>query len=268
MATLLKLALAQVTGSPDPGKNLENAKVFAERAAARGAHFIIFPEMFMAIPRKSSPLTNVAESVDGPFVTALGKIAKANNLYLIAGVWEKIPGKRRVRNVAVMLSPEGNLLTAYRKLHLFDALNVRESDTMIPGKDPSDIISVNGFNIGLAICYDLRFPELFRDLAFRGANLIIIPSAWYGGILKEAHWLTLLRSRAIENTAYIVGVNLTGPPFCGRSAVIDPFGISRTEAGETPELLMSEIESGRVDEVRAKLPVLQHCRTGIFEGGL
>lgn len=137
---------------------------------------------------------------------------------------------------------------------------------MIAGKEPPEVVPVNDFKIATAICYDLRFPELFRDLAFRGADLVIIPSAWYSGPLKEDHWLTLLRARAIENTSYVAGVNLAGSDFCGRSAVFDPFGIPKAEAGEGTELLVVELEHSRLSEVRSKLPVLQHCRTGIFEG--
>ena len=264
MSQFLKLALAQVAGSPDPEENLETARQLAAEASAAGADVIVFPEMFMALPPPSSSLAGIAEPLDGPFVTALGHMARHHGIYLAAGMWEHAAGCDRVYNTAVMLSPDGRPLTAYRKLHLFDALNVRESDRMMAGNDLPEIIDVKGLKLGLAICYDLRFPELFRELVFRGADLILIPSAWYAGPVKEEQWATLLRARAIENTVYVAGINLTGSVFSGRTAAFDPFGILKAEAGEGPELLMVRIESGRVRSIRDRLPSLKHYRSDVF----
>jgi predicted amidohydrolase len=118
--------------------------------------------------------------------------------------------------------------------------------------------------MGLAICYDLRFPELFRDLALRGADAVVVPSAWYAGPLKEEHWLTLLQARAIENTMYVGGANLCGPPFAARSAVFDPFGVMLAGAGEGEALVSAQLNRGRIDEVRTKLPSLTHVRRDLF----
>jgi predicted amidohydrolase len=254
----MKIALAQVLGSPVPDENRETARSLAVEASKHGAEMLIFPEMFMALPRKTSPPSAVAEPIDGPFVSSLGTFAKEHSLHIIVGVWEKVPGEERVNNAAIILSPEGKTLAVYRKLHLFDALNVRESETMVAGDALPPVIPVNDFNIGLAICYDLRFPELFRYLALQGADLIIILSAWYAGPLKEDHWLTLLRARAIENTCYVAGVNLTGSAFFGRSAVFDPFGVPVADAGEGAKLLIAQVDGDRVAEVRTKLPTLKH----------
>ena len=121
-----------------------------------------------------------------------------------------------------------------------------------------------GVTVGAAICYDLRFPELFRHLARQQADLVIIPSAWYAGTLKEEHWLTLLRARAIENTCYAAGVNQVGSAFCGRSAVFDPFGAQIADAGEGTKLVCVRIEKDRIAEVRSKLPALSHIRRDLF----
>ncbi len=264
MSHSLKLAIAQVAGDHNPEDNLAAARNLVAEASDRGAEFIVFPEMFMALPRKWGSPAKFAEPVDGPFAESLGKLAAEYNLHIVAGMWEKVPGSTLVKNTAVMLSPEGRIITAYQKIHLFDALNVRESDMMIPGNDLPVISEIKGFHVGLAICYDLRFPEMFRNLAHKGADLVIIPSAWYAGLIKEDQWLTLLRARAIENTLYVAGVNQAGPVFCGRSSVFDPFGIPKAGAGEGPELLVVEIESGRISEVRSKLPSLKHCRPELF----
>ncbi len=265
MTHSLKLALAQVAGTHVPEDNLALARNLVAEASAQGSGIIVFPEMFMGLPRKWGSPADLAEPVDGHFAESLGKLAEEYNLYIIAGLWEKVPETSLVRNAVIMLSPEGKTITVYRKLHLFDALSIRESDTMLPGNELPAISEIKGFNVGLAICYDLRFPELFRDLAHRGADLVIIPSAWYAGLIKEDHWLTLLRARAIENTFYVAGVNLTGPIFCGRSSVFDPFGILKAGAGEGPELLIVKIDSERLNEVRSKLPTLKHCRPELFQ---
>ncbi|GAK54998.1 hypothetical protein U27_01829 [Candidatus Vecturithrix granuli] len=259
----MKLALAQLPISPNPEDNIAAAQRFATTASEQNATILAFPEMFMALPRKNVALATVAEPLDGPFVTALQDLARKHHLYVVAGVWERIPQEERVGNVIVMLSPQGELLTAYRKLHLFDALNVRESDTMIAGKTLPEVIPVADFKIGLAICYDLRFPELFRYLAFQGANAILLPSAWYAGTLKEDHWLTLLRARAIENTCYVAAVNAISSSFCGRSAAFDPFGVQIADAGEQEQILIVELQAERLHNVRAKLPVLAHVRSDL-----
>ncbi len=260
MKRTMPIALAQAKASPDPGLNLETARDWTCEAARRGARIIVFPEMFMALPKKDAPLSATAEPLDGSFVTALAGMAKENNLWLAAGVWERIPDSDRVHNAAVLLSPSGKLSTAYRKLHLFDGLGIRESDRMAPGDALPEIVEAEGLRIGLSICYDLRFPELFRYLSDLGVDLILVPSAWYAGPLKEDHWLTLLKARAIENTCYVAGANLAGGPFSARSAVIDPFGVALADGGEAPGLVFAEIDPERIGAVRENLPALNHRR--------
>jgi len=135
---------------------------------------------------------------------------------------------------------------------------------MVGGDEPPPIFTLNGIRIGLAICYDLRFPELFRYLAHQGVQISIVPAAWYAGNLKEDHWLTLLRARAIENTMYVGGCNLCDPPFAARSAIFDPFGVILAEAGESEKLMTAVVEVSRVREVRTKLPSLSHCKLSVF----
>jgi deaminated glutathione amidase len=260
----LSIALAQVEGSPVPAENLATANQMVAEAAARKADLIVFPEMFMALPEQGRSLDEVAEPLDGPFINSLASLASKYGLHIGAGFWETVPGDHRVYNTAVILSPEGKLLDCYRKVHLFDALSIRESDRMIPGNALPPLFTINEVRVGLAICYDLRFPELFRYLAIRGADLILLPSAWYAGPLKEEHWLTLLKARAIENTVYMAGANLTRGAFSGRSAIFDPFGVLIAGTGESPGLVMGEVDIDRVKEVRAKLPSLEHCRTELF----
>jgi predicted amidohydrolase len=137
---------------------------------------------------------------------------------------------------------------------------------MVPSNSLPPVIEIAGIRVGFAICYDLRFPELFRYLSGQEAQLIIIPSAWYQGPMKEDHWLNLLRARAIENTIYVAGCNLTGPSFCGRSSLFDPFGVQLVSAGEEETLLLGKINANRIDIVRQKLPCLLNRCSDLLPG--
>jgi len=265
MNSALTIALAQTGVSRLPHENLQTARRYMQQAAAQGADLIAFPEMFMARPQEGVALTTVAEPLDGPFVSTLGTMAVEYGIAVICGLWETVPGETdRAANVVVALGADGTLLARYNKVHLFDALSVRESDLMLGGDTPPPVFCLKEVQVGLAICYDLRFPELFRDLALRGAEAVIVPSAWYAGPMKEEQWLTLLQARAIENTMYVGGANLCGAPFAARSAVFDPFGVMLAGSGEGEALISSRIERARVEEVRAKLPSLTHTRSGLF----
>jgi predicted amidohydrolase len=265
MKPSLNIALAQTTVSTSPEENLRTAGQWISQASGRGADLVVFPEMFMARPRQDIALAQVAEPLDGPFNAKLSALAREHSIAVICGVWESVEGDtKRAANVVIALGPDGRLLARYNKIHLFDALSVRESDQMTGGNTPPPLFSLNNVQLGLAICYDLRFPELFRNLALRGADAVIVPSAWYAGPLKEDHWLTLLRARAIENTMYVCGANLAGAPFSARSAIFDPFGAPVAGSGEDETLVCGQIQQARVEGVRAKLPALTHLRKGLF----
>jgi predicted amidohydrolase len=260
MTNRLTLALAQLETTPDPAANLASAETVARKAAAGGADLVVLPEMFMGMPLPDRPPAVIAAEDDGAFLRGIGALAADTGVFITAGCWESGPDDRRVYNTAYTVSPDGANVAAYRKLHLFDALNVRESDTMAPGNALPPLVTIAGIQVGFAICYDLRFPELFRHLAVNGAELIVVPSAWYQGPLKEDHWLTLLRARAIENTLYVAGCNLVGAAFCGRSSVFDPFGVPVAGAGEEPTLLTAVVDAERIAAVRGKLPSLKNRR--------
>lgn len=261
----MNLILVQTETTPDKSQNLKRATaILRDLPAGSEPSLVVFPEMYMALPTKDLPLHEHAEALDGPFVTGLARAAAESRVHVACGVWEESPEPQRVYNTLVVLGPDGRLAASYRKLHLFDALSVRESDRMVAGAELPPVISIGGVRTGFAICYDLRFPELFRDLAARDAELVVLPSAWYAGPFKEDHWSTLLRARAIENTMFVAGANLTTPVFCGRSAVYDPFGVPVAAAGEGAGFVNVTIDPARVLEVREKLPSLRHRRRGLY----
>ncbi len=265
MSSHLTIALAQVSVAREKNMNLDTARRCVAKAAGMGAELVIFPEMFMSCPQQGVPLAMAAEALDGEFVTALAALAKQYQLAIMSGVWETVEGDtERAANVVITLDKTGALISRYNKIHLFNALSVRESDQMIGGHTPPDNFELNGIRVGIAICYDLRFPEIFRYHATRGVDLVIVPAAWYSGPLKEDHWLTLLRARAIENTMYVAGCDLCGKAFSGRSVCFDPFGVPLTDAGEGENVVITRVEKQRVTDIREKLPCLEHLRPDLL----
>src|SRR5207302_1414572 len=241
------------------------------QAADQGADLAVFPEATQV--RFGSDLLAAAEPLDGPFCSGLAAAAKQTGVTLVAGVFEPAPGGR-VYNTAVAYDGAGELVASYRKLHMFDAFGHRESDEVAPGSAPV-VCTLAGVRAGLAICYDVQFGELSRALAVRGAELIVLPSAWAAGLFKEEHWVTLVRARAIENTVWVAAAGQVpdrdeppsrAPAGVGRSMVVDPMGVTRLDLGPYPGVGMTEIDTGLTARVRAEVPCLQHRRPDVFGG--
>lgn len=165
----------------------------------------------------------------------------------------------RVCNALVVIR-QGEIIARYDKLHLYDAFTVQESLHVTAGDSIPPLVDVGGMKVGLMTCYDIRFPELARRLALDGADLLVLPSAWVRGPLKEMHWQVLVTARALENTCYVVAVGECGPRNIGNSMVVDPLGVVIANAAEGPALLLAEIEVERIAEARRALPVLANRR--------
>ena len=265
MSANLNITLAQTPCYHEVAENLQTARRCFPEAAAQQADLLVFPEMFMARPRQGEPLAGIAQPLDGDFVAGMADLCRRYRTAALFGMWEKVADEdQRAANVVIVLDASGELICRYHKIHLFDALSVRESELMTGGHEPPPLFTLQGITLGLAICYDLRFPELFRYLAGKGAQAVLVPAAWYEGTLKEDHWLTLLRARAIENTLYVGGANLCGSPFAARTACFDPFGVMLGDAGEGENLISMRVEESRLQAVRSKLPTLSHCRIDLF----
>ncbi len=263
----MRAALAQLTASPAKADNLEVACRAIRDARRRGADLALLPEVFMAYLAASNPATaaSVAEPLDGPFVSALAREARAQRLHVGCGIWETAPGERtRAFNTTILLGPDGSLLLSYRKTHLYDAFGFRESDRIVPGSEAPRTIQTALGRLGLLVCYEIRFPEITRLLALDGAEIILLPAAWVVGDLKEHHWTTLLQARAIENTVFVAAADQVGTIFAGRSMLVDPMGVILADGGEEPGLVVGEIDLARITRVREKLPVLAHRREAIY----
>jgi predicted amidohydrolase len=238
-------------------------------AADQGADLAVFPEATQI--RFGSDLRAAAEPLDGPFGAALAAAAKDSGVALVAGVFEPAPDGR-VYNTAVAYDGAGELVTSYRKLHLFDAFGQRESRHVAPGSAPV-VCTLAGVRTGLEICYDVRFGELSLTLAAAGAQLIVLPAAWAAGLFKEDHWVTLVRARAIENTVWVAAVGQVPDPAepatraatgVGRSMLVDPLGVVRLDMGPSAGVAVGEVDTGLIATVRATVPSLANRRDDVF----
>lgn len=262
-ATTTAVAVAQFAPCDDEAANLDAIRRLAEDAASRGALLVVFPEYSSYFtPGLGSDWAEHAQSLHGPFVRALAEIAAELGIHLVAGMIELVPGEsERVANTVVAVGPEGEVVAHYRKMHLYDAFGMRESDRIVAGPvwDPADapLFPFGGFTVGLQTCYDIRFPEVTRRLVDAGADLVLLPSEWVRGPLKEHHWRTLVTARAIENTVYVAAADHAPPVGAGNSMVVDPMGVELVTVGESTDVAVAWISPDRVAEVRRINPALQ-----------
>ena len=285
---MVRVSIVQMKSSPDKEENLAFSLEQIEKSARKEAKIVCFPEFQMSFspPSQSSKeLFSVSESLNGNFVEQLKKSAKENNIFIVGSIYEhtnlisnntkqkkekkKEEGKinknsYRVHDTVVLINEQGKLISYYRKLHLYDALGIKESTKLLAGsKLFSPVISPLG-KLGTLVCYDLRFPELSRILAIKGSNALIAPSGWVQGTMKEDHWLIMCKARAIENGVYLIAPNQIGNIFCGRSLIVDPFGIVIMDMGNTEGFEVLDLDLSRIDMVRKNLPLLKNRRKDLY----
>jgi len=267
-----KVAAIQMISTDDRDRNMTAATRLARRAAAEGADLIAFPENFSYLRPEGSPI-RVSDRLDGELVRGLENLARELDCYVLAGsIPERIPRSRRVHNTSVLLAPDGRQLAVYRKIHLFDIkirgrVSFLESRRVAPGDRPVVVDTPLGC-LGLSICYDLRFPELYRQLALRGAEVVFAPSA-FTSYTGRYHWMPLLRARAIENQCWVVapaqvGRHGPGRRSHGHTAILDPWGTTVGVRERGAGVVTATIDLEKVRRVRAGLPALEHVRRELF----
>jgi predicted amidohydrolase len=260
----LGVGIAQFAPGTDKMANLGAITRLSERAASRGASIVVFPEYssYFADPFGDGFLEN-AEPLHGQFVTALKDLARRLRLHVVAGMIETTESGERFSNAVVAVSPAGELVASYRKLHLYDAFGSRESDFVEPGSiEAPETFAVGDFTVGLQTCYDIRFPEVTRRLVDAGVDLALVPAEWVRGVLKEHHWRTLVTARALENTIYIAAADHTPPIGVGASLVVDPMGVTVASLAENEDVAVAWIDRARVVDVRRVNPALALRRFG------
>ena len=271
MKKKFRAALVQMKSSVDKNKNLSYSLKLIGRAAQKKAQLICFPEFQMAYsPEEQKPETlhEIAEKINGDFISALSNSAKKNKINVVATIYEIINTNKqnqKVFDTAVIINEHGKIQSVYRKIHLYDALGFKESKKLLAGNIIEKPTRTSVGNLGLQICYDMRFPEISRILTVNGANILVSPSAWVDGFMKQEHWEIMLKSRAIENGVYVIAPNQLGNIYCGHSMVIEPFGATVIDLGNREGMEILDIDNSRIDTVRRTLPLLENRRTDVYK---
>jgi predicted amidohydrolase len=265
-------AAAQMSSQGDVGANLDRVAALIGEAAGRGAALVLLPENFAFLGDEEGKraLAEDLDALDGPIARRLSEAARAHRVTVLAGGMPERSGDRdRPFNTCAVFGPDGRLAARYRKIHLFDVdlaeRRYRESAATAAGEAPVVAVAA-GFQVGLSICYDLRFPELYRALAAAGAEVLVVPAAFTVTTGKD-HWHVLLRARAIESQCYVVaaaqwGKHPGGRLTYGKSCVIDPWGEVIAQSSEGEGVILAPIDRGYLGRVRESLPSLRHRRLG------
>jgi predicted amidohydrolase len=269
----MRAAAVQLTSTPDRARNLETADRLTRAAAADGAQLVVLPEKWAVLGTPEDVVAG-GEPLDGPALTWASATARELGIDLVAGsIAEREPGAARGFNTSVHVGPDGEVKATYRKIHLFDVevggTTYRESEHEDAGSDVVLSAAGDGTPLGLSVCYDLRFPELYRALATRGARILTVPSAFTLATTRDGHWEVLLRARAIEDQCYVVAANQVGEHVRGirsggRSMIVDPWGVVLACAPDTETYVTADLDLDRQQEIRASLPSLASARPEVF----
>ena len=253
------VAVGQFAVTPEWQKNAEICVSLMGQAAEQGASLLVLPEALLARNDNDPDLSvKSAQPLDGGFLTLLLAESARNTMTTVLTLHVPSTAGRAVNTLVALRS--GKIVEQYAKLHLYDAFSIQESRLVDAGTIVPPLIEIEGIQLGLMTCYDLRFPEMAINLALAGAQVLVLPAAWVRGPLKEHHWSTLLAARALDTTCYVVAAGECGNKNIGQSRVIDPLGVTVAAAAEAPALLIAEINPQRIAYARQQLPALRNRR--------
>jgi deaminated glutathione amidase len=269
----VRVAAVQLTSTADRERNLATADRLTRAAAAAGAELVVLPEKWPVLGTPEETAAG-AEPLDGPSVAWARDIARELGIDLVAGsLSERVEGRDRGANTCVHAGPDGDVHAVYRKIHMFDVevggRTYRESEHEQPGDEPVLSETAGGVGLGLTVCYDLRFPELYRILAVRGAKILTVSAAFTLATTREQHWEVLLRARAIEDQAFVIASNQVGEHSQGirsggRSMIVDPWGIVLAQAPDKETFVIADLDLDRLEEVRRTMPSLANRQAGAY----
>jgi predicted amidohydrolase len=272
MPDRIRVACVQMTSRADKAANLETAERLVAQAASTGADVVVLPEKWNAIG-DAALYHAAAEPLDGgESVTAMSGWARTHGITLVGGsIAERREGREKLSNTSLVFDSDGEIVATYRKIHLFDVevggVVYRESEAEEPGEE-AVVAEAEDWKLGLSVCYDVRFPELYRILALEGAQLVTVPAHFTTPTGKD-HWHVLLRARAIENQLYVaaaaqIGETLPGKPAYGRSLIIDPWGLVLAQAPDEQTVISAGLDRTHLEEIRAKLPSLANRQANAY----
>jgi predicted amidohydrolase len=264
----VRVAAVQLTSTADRERNLATADRLTRAAAAAGAELVVLPEKWAVLGTPEQTAAG-AEPFDGPALTWARATARELGIDLVAGsIAERVPGREKGSNTSAHIRPDGEVRAVYRKIHMFDVevggRTYRESEHEEGGDELVLSETARGVELGLTVCYDLRFPELYRILAIRGARVLTVPAAFTLATTRD-HWEVLLRARAIEDQAFVIAANQVGehaPGYRsgGRSMIVDPWGVVLAQAPDAETYITAELDLERQADVRRTLPSLANRR--------
>ena len=263
----MKVGVVQFKASTNKETNLKKIINYISKAAQNKAALVAFPEFMMFYTNSSQTpkqLASLAEKINGNFVNTIAKTAKQYRIQVIGSFYEKSNKKDRVYDTSFVIDKTGKVISTYRKIHLYDALGFRESDKMTSGSKITKPVKTSIGKVGMMICYDLRFPEMSRSLASSGSEVLVAPSAWVKGDMKEEHWITINKTRAIENGCYVIAPDQVGNIYCGRSVVVDPYGKILLDMKKKQGIGYVNIELKKIKQIRKVLPLLKNRRIDVY----
>jgi deaminated glutathione amidase len=269
---IVRAGAIQLNATDDFDRNLATADRLVRDAAGRGAELIVLPEKWSVLGTPEDLIAG-AQPLDGEAISWARGIARELGIDLLAGsIVEHVEGREKRANTSVHVSPDGELRAIYRKIHMFDVevdgVAYAESDGEAPGEDVVVSKLASGVRLGMTVCYDLRFPELYRMLAVSGAEVIAVPSAFTLATTRD-HWETLVRARAIENQCFVVAANQIGAHpggyrSGGRSLIVDPWGLVLATAPDTQTAIVADLDFAVLKDVRRGIPALEHRRPAVY----
>ena len=272
MSDRIRVACVQMCAGPVKADNLGTAERLVAEAAQAGAELVVLPEKWNAWGGADVLRANAERLEGGESVAALAEWARRHGVTIVGGsITEEREGRERLSNTSSVFDADGELVAVYRKIHMFDVdvggVAYRESEAEEPGEE-TVVCAAGGWRVGLSVCYDLRFPELYRILALDGAELVTVPAAFTAFTGKD-HWELLLRARAVENQCYVAAPNqwgtyAPGKASYGRSLIVDPWGVVLAQAPDEDCVIVAEIDRQRLERIRAELPSLANRQAAAY----
>jgi len=264
---MVKIAIAQMSSGESKENNVKRSLSMLDTAVERESDLVVFPE-YQMISRdylEREAILENSEEDEGRYVKVFMEYAKKNSINILCNMAENFPGSAKPYNASILINRSGYMVGKYRKIHLFDALGKGESYAYSAGLQAPAPYILPEFRIGVQICFDLRFPETARILAVQGIDILVYQAGWFSGEHKLEQWRTLLRARAIENGAFVIGAAQCGQNYTGHSMIVSPYGDILEEAENQETVLISDIDLSEVDIYREEMPIIRFRRLDLYD---